>query len=78
MAELTNLRQCGIVQFDGFTVAADGNAAAVDFNLGQVATALDHLIVSLVLGNSQGNHQHDHAGADHNTHQRQRGTALAA
>ena len=67
-----------VVQIQRLAVAADHRAVAVDLHLGQVAPALQHLLVGFGLGNAQRDHQHDHAGADDDADERQRRAALAA
>ena len=78
MGKLLDVGDRGIVQIQRLAVAAHHHAVAVDLDLGQVAPALQHFLIRFGLGNAQRDHQHDHAGADDNTHQRKCRAALAA
>ena len=70
-----DLRQRGI-QLDCFAVTADRNAATGNFNLGPGRPSSGSSRRWPGSGQFPGNHQHNHAGANHDTHQRQRGYGL--
>ena len=78
VGDLLDVGDGRVVQIQRLAVAADHRAVAVDLHLGQVAPALQHLLVGFGLGDAQRDHQHDHAGADDDADERQRRAALAA